>query len=145
MQVDPPPVGRWREPVIPQLPTSAAQVGWARRRPASERTQIPAPGEMVGLRLAPGGPVTHAQVVSVGMQPPAATRPQDELDHNVWRYKLSHDRRPIDRDAAGNREVELVDDPWPTLRVRTLEGPAMIVECREARLPGSAGWLRGAE
>jgi hypothetical protein len=141
-----PPVGRYREPVGPGLSNRQEEINWARRRPPGQRASKPAAGQIVGLRLEAGGPVLRAQIVKVRDAPPADTRPGAEIDWNVWRYTLRvGDRRkpaaPVEVDEAGNRAVELVDDPWWDVLAETLEGPRMRVECREARLPGSPGWL----
>lgn len=137
--------GRWREPVLAGMTSTREQISWARCRPVGQRTEPPRIGEVVGLRLAVYGPVVRARVLSAGMAPPADTRPGAEIDWNVWRYRLGRNGAPIERDALGNREIELVDDPWPSVLVETIEGPKLRTETREARLPGSPGWLREKE
>jgi hypothetical protein len=44
-----------------------------------------------------------------------------------------------------NRAVTLHDDPWWNVLIQVLDGPALRVETREARLPGSPGWLYGKD
>lgn len=138
--------GRWREPIIAGWQNTREQVLWARKRPVSARTAPPGVGETVGLRLAPAGPVVRAKVLRVDMVIPADTRAGVSIDWNVWRYVVKNPvRGPVELDAAGNRAVELVDDPWPSVLVETLDGPKIRTETREARLPGSPGWLRAKE
>lgn len=152
------PIGRWREPIMPDFPTSEAQIRWARCRAPGQRTPLPVVGEIVGLRLANYGPVVRARVTDDGMATPSDTRPGAEIDWNVWRYRteeLYDDtgalvvRRPVllppvvgALGGVAHRAVELVDDPWPDVTLKTLDGPVMFTRTREARLPGSAGWLR---
>lgn len=143
-------VGLWREPIMPDYPTTAEQVRWARNRPSSARTRIPAVGDVVGWRAQNYGPVTRCKVISVGMTIPADTRPGAEIDWNVWRYVLKINdphapAAPVAISERGDRAVELVDDPWPDLLLETLDGPKLRTMTREARLPGSAGWLHGKE
>jgi hypothetical protein len=142
-------VGTWREPIMPDYPTTAEQVAWARNRPAHARTPLPAVGDVVGWRTANYGPVTRAKVLSVGMDRPGDTRPGAEIDWNVWRYMVvlgpNGSRRPYEISARGDRGIELIDDPWPDVLLETLDGPKLRIVTREARLPGSAGWLRGKE
>lgn len=141
-----PAVGLWREPILPGLVTTREQMAWARRRPRSARTDPPGVGEIVGLRLAANGPVVRARVLRVDLDPPADTRPGAEIDWNVWRYVVRDPTiGPIPLDAAGNRAVELVNDPWWNVVLVTLDGPALRTETRESRLPGSPGWLRAKE
>lgn len=141
-----PEVGRWREPIMPDLPLTADQVRFARNRPAHLRTDPPAVGDVVGLRLSPAGAVVRARVLRVDMDAPTHTRAGDPIDWNVWRYVV-HDpaRGPVEVDEIGNRAVELVDDPWPNVLLETIEGAKLRTETREARVPGSPGWLRGKE
>lgn len=139
-----PMVGRWREPIFPGVYTKREQIMWARCRPPADRTSRPRTFQIVGLRLQQGGPVVRARIVSVADQAPEHTRPTDELDENVWRYQLDKNsprRAPIEIDEHGLRAVELVEDPWFDCVVETLEGPKLRTMTREARLPGSSGWL----
>lgn len=137
-------VGRWREPVIPGYVPSRAQIAWARSRPPGQRTALPQVGEEVGVRLLAGGPVLPGRILFVDLDPPSDTRAGTEIDSNVWRYVVTdHARGPVEIDEAGNRAVELVGDPWPSVLVEVTQGPPLRTETREARLPGSPGWLRG--
>ena len=106
----------------------------------------PEAGEVLGLRMAPGVPVVRAKVLRVDMGTPVDTRAGVSIDWNVWRYVVRDPAAgPIELDEVGNRAVELVDDPWPSVLLETLDGPKIRTECREARLPGSPGWLRAKE
>lgn len=141
--MDEPEVGRWREPVLPGLFHSGEQIAWARNRPPADRPSKPVPGQIVGLRIAPAGAVVRARVVQVHDGPPsAAAVALAQLDWNVWRWLVKDPARGPELDPlTGARRVELVDDPWWNCLVETLDGPKMRVEVREARLPGSPGWL----
>lgn len=138
--------GRWREPVIDRYPTTREMIAWARCRPLIARTELPVMGEILGWRALASGPTVRARVLTVDLDPPTDTRAGSTIDSNVWRYVV-HDPQagPVMRDALGNRAVELVEDPWPTVLLATLDGPRLRVETREARLPGSPGWLREGE
>jgi len=139
-------VGRWREPVLPGYLTSEESLRWARCRPPGSRTCPPGVGEVVGLRIQVYGPVVRARVLAAGMDRPADTRAGQEIDWNVWRYLVADPTRgPVVQDEAGNRAVCLVDDPWPNVLLETVEGLKMRICTREARLPGSPGWLRERE
>lgn len=141
--------GRWREPIIPELPRRHDEIMWARNRPASDRPAKPVVGQIVGLRLEPNGVVRRARIVAVRDERPLDTRPGREIDWNVWRYVTERPGggvpRPVEISARGDRAVELVDDPWWDVTAETAhEGkgmPKLRVECREARLPGDPGWL----
>lgn len=125
-------------------PISSQAATWARNRPLSARTGPPRVGQVVSVRLNSGGPVVRCKVLRVDTDPPRDTRPGAEVDWNVWRYVVPDPLRgPVVVDTAGNRAVELVDDPWWNVALETVEGPKMRFETREARLPGSAGWLLG--
>ena len=139
-------VGKWREPILPGMASTAEQVRWARQRPPQARTPLPGRGDVVGLRLEPYGPVTRAKVLSVDMARPTDTRPGAEINWNVWRYVVTNPARgPRIVSERGDRDVELVDDPWPDVVLETLDGPKLRTVTREARIPGSPGWLRGEE
>lgn len=138
-----PAVGRWREPVIPGLFHVEDQIRWARNRPHSDRPAKPVPGQIVGLRISPAGVIVRARVIEVRDSPPsAAAVALSQLDWNVWRWVVKDPTTGPELDPhTGARRVELVDDPWWDCLVETMEGPKMRVEVREARLPGSPGWL----
>jgi hypothetical protein len=139
-------VGRWREPVLPGYVMDEEALRWARCRPPGSRTRPPEVGEVVGLRMRVYGAVVRAKVLDAEMAPPVDTRPGQEIDWNVWRYVVEDPARgPVVLDEAGNRAVCLVDDPWPNVLLETAEGLRMRTCTREARLPGSPGWLRERE
>lgn len=142
--------GRWREPILPGVTRRREEILWARCRPPQHRTPKPQPGQAVGLRLQPYGPVLKATIVEVYDQPPVDTRPGREIDWNVWRFKVlapdkalaAGPRRLVDRSLRGDREIELVDDPWWDCLVSTVQnGVTIRVRTREARLPGDPGYL----
>lgn len=102
-----------------------------RNRPPHERTKLPEPGQVVGYRHEPHGPVSQAQVIRVDMG--------NRQDWNVWKFATDPrhgENRPIE--VNGKRVMVLVDDPWPDVYLRTDYGHVVT---REARAPGSAGWL----
>jgi hypothetical protein len=139
------PQGRWREPIIPGYLAGEAQIKWARCRPRHARTSPPEVGQVVGYRAQANGPVVRAKVLRVLDAPPADTRPGSDIDWNVWRYVVPNPATgPLMRDEA-NRAVTLHDDPWWNVLIQTLDGPALRIETREARLPGSPGWLYGKD
>ena len=122
--------------VLPGLPMTAEDVAWARKRPVGLRTPIPEVGQVVDYRHDLNGPVVPARVLAVLLD--------DGTDPNVWRVKIDessteHLRAPV-LDENGNYVMELVDDPWPDVRLK-VEGHAGHAITREARLPGSTGWL----
>lgn len=120
------------------LPATEAQVAWARSRPAPRRTQVPQIGDEVLYRHDSWDTPVRATVTGV--------QPIDDIDD-------PHVMQP-QTDGAGN--VVLVEgrpvfvsnpDPWLlvhlTVDARQIPGVigSFTVETREARLPGSPGWL----
>ncbi len=101
---------------------------WARCRPPRHRNPVPAPGDRVGYRHNPGGPVSQAVVERVDTS--------NQADFNVWRFVVDEHEQPVIVD--GRAVMELTDDPWPDVWLYTDFGRVVT---REARLPGSAGWL----
>ena len=108
-------------PVTPEL------VAWARCRPSHERTPLPRCGHRVWYRHDHHGTVTVAEVERVDMS--------NKDDYGVWRFVLDNGQPVL---VAGQRVMELVEDPWPDVWLRTDWGRVVT---REARIPGSAGWL----
>jgi len=128
---------------------------WAHERRPHEREQPPEPGERVLLREENFGPAVPAIVAAVqDLTVPGdhwnqhgglvAARGRGVPDPSVW----THD------DAAGWR---LHDDPWPWVHVQVIltdaegnelhgdDGELLLAPprwCKEARVRGSAGWLR---
>lgn len=113
-------------------PTSERRL-WAARRPADLRTALPHVGDTVGYRHDPCGPVERAAVIA---EPDLFTESDPHTHYVITDWATRHPAL----DALGRRQYALVDDPWPTVRVRTATHG--IVETREARLPGSPGWLK---
>lgn len=106
----------------------------ARRRPVGQRTPIPEVGARVLYRADAYGPLVGATVTAVEMD--------NQEDLNVWRFKTEirdGQRGPV-LDAFGRRVMELVDDPWPDVILK-IDGRGGMHATREARIPGSPGWL----
>ena len=103
-------------------------------RRANERPPKPAPGDVVSLRTFPHGPLVEAVVEDVL---------EDENDPNTHQYVVPHASRGPVVGPDGERLRELVWDPWWTVRLKVVDahGATAYVETREARLPGSPGWL----
>ncbi len=125
----------WMLPFTTANPTSQAvkdfEVHRARCRPADDRTPMPQTGQRVWYRHDWHVPLSAAQIVRVDLE--------NREDWNVYRYVLDYshvERRPVEVD--GKRVVEMVDDPWPDVVLRTDYG---MMVTREARIQGSPGWL----
>lgn len=127
---------------------------WAHNRRPHEREAVPQPGERVLLREEDFGPAVPAVVVAVqDMSSPhdhwnrhggtEHLRGPGQPDQNVW------------EPAADGWRMK--DDPWPWVHVRVIrtgedgsdlhddDGNLVLAAprwCREARVRGSAGWLR---
>lgn len=111
------------------LPVTPEQVQWARCRPIKQRTALPKVGQLVWYRHEHLGTVVEAEVYKVDGS--------NRGDYNVWRFKVDQFGVPVE-DALGQRVMEMVEDPWPDVYVKTPWGNFVT---REARIPGSAGWL----
>lgn len=125
-------------------PLTGAEIAWASHRPGDARTELPAAGDLVGLREREGGPVLPATVLQVLdslTDPPAV----GGFDPNVWQVVVNPVTRAPSYGPDGRYLLELVPDPWPRLLVRVDpvdgKGQRKFIEAREARLLGSAGWL----
>lgn len=122
---------------------------WAHQRAPAEREEPPQPGERLLFREAAFGPAVPAVVAAVqDLAVPGDHWNQhgDLVQHlgpgvpdpTVW----AHD------DAA--RAWRLHDDPWPWVHLQVITGQdddgadvlAAPRWCKEARVRGSAGWLR---
>jgi hypothetical protein len=124
-----------------QLRTPQEVERWAHRRQPHEREAVPEPGERLLFRQLDFGEAVPAVVDQVqDMTDPAAHwGPHDGLgqaDPNVWGF-----------DEQGR--IRLKADPWPWVAVRIIRpgddgGEYLAVPqwCKEARVRGSAGWLR---
>jgi hypothetical protein len=121
---------------------------WAHERRPHEREAVPEPGERLLFREELHGPCVPAIVAEVqGLTTPGSHWHQHGQltgrlgpgmpDPSVW----THD------DAAGWR---LHHDPWPWVWIQVITGTGDDGEpllapprwCKEARVRGSAGWLR---
>lgn len=98
-------------------------------RPPALRTPFPAPGDWVWYRHDPFGALTEAEVESVDISNPR--------DQYVWRYAVDPASRELIK-VEGKSVMEMVDDPWPDVYLKTRWGRIVT---REARLNGSPGWL----
>lgn len=129
---------------------------WTRERRPHEREPVPERGERLLFRQDTFAPAIPAIVTDVmDMSSPHAhwnrhggtehLRGPGQPDVHVWRY-----------DEAA-RSFALLDDPWPWVQVAEVrtdengrdlldgEGKPLLASprwCREARVRGSAGWLR---
>jgi hypothetical protein len=112
-------------------PTSEQRL-WAHCRPIEQRTALPHVGYVVGYRHDPCGPVERAVVTQ---EPDMATEDDPHTHYVITDWAT---RKPA-LDALGRRRYALVEDPWPTVRLQTTSHG--VIETREARLPGSPGWL----
>ena len=122
---------------------------WAHERQPHERETAPEPGERLLFREAEHGEAVPAIVAAVQDM----TAPGDHWrqhgglaerlgaglpDPTVWAF-----------DEASGRH-RLHDDPWPWVQVQVITGTGDDGEpllapprwCKEARVRGSAGWLR---
>jgi len=122
---------------------------WAHQRRPHEREPAPGAGDRLLLREENFGPAVPAVVVAVQeMTTPGSHWNQhgqlaEKLglglpDPSVWAWE----------EARG--EFRLHDDPWPWVQVRVITGteedgsPVLAPPrwCKEARVRGSAGWMR---
>lgn len=109
-------------------PITPEQAQWARCRPVGQRTPVPKVGQKGWYRHHVGGELTPAVVLAVAMD--------DQSDFNVWCFELDDAGAPILID--GVRLMTHVEDPRPSLLLRTQYGH---IETREARLAGHPGWV----
>lgn len=102
-----------------------------RCRPPDKRVPAPKVGDRVRYRHHAHGPITIAEVRHVVQD--------NKEDYGVWRFVLDEntaERRPVE--VNGERLMELVEDPWWDVYLMTDYG---YLATREARAPGSAGWM----
>lgn len=111
------------------IPMTAEDVQFVRCRPPWLRTNLPHVGQRVKYRHEDYGELVDAEILAVDME--------NRHDPCVWRYVLDGNRNPVT--LHGVRVMEVVDDPWPSVRLVTTL--AFVVDTREARFPGSPGWL----
>lgn len=137
------------------------ELDWCRNRPDGvPRPPLPGPGDVVGYRAKPSGPVVAARVHEVESLTDPWAHERDAFEPHgpdvaVWRVVTSPETRMPQYDLMrpGSYRFELVDDPWPSI-VLCIEpeqveqrdgstaqrGTRTYVVTKEARLPGSAGW-----
>ena len=111
------------------MPMTAQDVQNVRCRSPWLRTDLPRRGQRVKYRHEEYGPLVDAEILSVDME--------NRHDPCVWAYVLDASRNPVT--INGVRQMVTVADPWPSVRLSTVHG--FIVDTREARFPGSPGWL----
>lgn len=113
------------------IPMTQEDVLAVRCRPPWRRTDLPYVGQRVKYRHEEYGLLVDAEILSVDME--------NRRDPCVWCYIMDPalPGRPLE--INGIRQMELVDDPWPSVRLATSEG--FVCDTRESRFPGSPGWL----
>lgn len=120
------------------FPYTRDEIAYIRKRPAHERTPLPAVGDTVWCRLDEWGEVYEALVTGV--------QPEDDID-DPHMYEVVTDAVGDPVMVEGRPALSMLDDPWPTLwlevKVPRQDGFVKIVHThtREARLRGSCGWL----
>lgn len=117
----------------------------ARRRPASQRTPLPAVDDELFYRHNGGSPNVYRIVVTW------VQSLEDQSDPNLWYFQTNPDGSPFL--IEGQQVLARAWDPWPLIRARLLEpthdwggsnldlAAGRIIETREARMRMSAGWL----
>lgn len=141
-------------------PLTREEVDWCRNRPEGvPRPPLPAPGDVVGYRAKPSGPIVAARVLEVESLTDPWAHEKDAFEPHgpdvaVWRVVVNEvGAAQYDLTRPGSYRFELVDDPWPSVilvvepeRVEqpdgttALRGARTYVVTKESRLPGSAGW-----
>jgi len=116
------------------LPATPAQCFWARSRPAPHRVAAPAAGDTMLMRLDKWADPIPARVIWV--------QPDDDVDDpHVCQVQVDPATgRPM---LLEGRPVFVTNsDPWFKVKVAIeLNGGIAHTVTREARLPGSEGWL----
>lgn len=113
---------------------TAEDINRARWRPEAQRTPIPAVGDRVLFRPTEEAGLVMATVLEVTYHDP------EGVDWNCWRVRTNPETATPVYDDDGNVILDPHPDAWPTLLLK-VDGQASHVVTREARLPGSAGWL----
>jgi hypothetical protein len=141
-------------------PLTREELDWCRNRPEGvPRPPLPAPGDVVGYRAKPSGPVVAARVHEVESLTDPWAHEHDAFephgpDVNVWRVVTNEaGAAQYDLTRPGSYRFEPTDDPWPSVvlciepeRIEHEDGTTgqrgarTYVVTKEARLPGSAGW-----
>lgn len=122
---------------------------WAHQRRPHEREAVPEEGERLLLREGDFGPEVPAIVVAVQDM----TAPGDHWRQHGDRVAAEGPGMPDPGVWALDEATErfrLHDDPWPWVQVRRVlgrdaQGADILGDprwCKEARVRGSAGWLR---
>lgn len=105
------------------------ELEWARCRPVPHRVRTPHVGEDVFYRHEKWGEAVHGTVTWV--------QPSDDVeDPHLWLPQLDDQRRPVL--LEGRNLMVPREDPWPTVRVKSVYGE---YDTREGRVRGSCGWL----
>jgi hypothetical protein len=115
------------------MATTPEQVAWARSRPAPRRTPLPEVGDEVFYRHDTWLDPIPARVLWI--------QPDDDVDDpHVCQVQTDGQGMPV---LVEGRPVFVTNpDPWLTLKlVVTVDGHIEHPLTREARLPGSPGWL----
>lgn len=123
---------------------SPLEYEWARRRRGDHRPPLPSVGDELFYRHNGGSPnVYRIEVTWVQSL-------EDMDDPNLWYFQTDPDGRPVMME--GRQVLARAYDPWPLIRAVLLEptrdhgssldlAAGRMIETREARMRGSAGWL----
>lgn len=133
------------------VPWDQIEVTHARNRPHPERPPLPGLGDRVWYRRYDWDrdPVTGSRVPPVEATIIDVQDLDDRTDPNLWQEIRNLRGQPM-RTVGGAPVHQVVADPWPWLHlrldeVRKPDGGLMrygeIVQTRESRMRGSAGWL----
>lgn len=133
------------------VPWDQIEVTHARNRPPTERPPTPEVGDRVWYRRYDWDrhPPTGALVEPVIATVTEVQSLADRDDPNLWQRVRSLRGAPM-WTLAGGAVYQVVADPWPWLHLRLADvvkpsGGLMrygeIVQTRESRMRGSAGWL----
>lgn len=129
------------------IPITTADIAYARLRPPAERTAPPRVDERLLYRHTEWDTDLLDAVVLAVQDPrePCELFGDPRVDGNMWRLSdragavhLPEGLAPDDLPAGW---LEPHPDPWPLVRL-LVPALSLAVDCREARVRGSAGWLR---
>jgi hypothetical protein len=137
-----------REQASRLVPISAEEIYWARRRPEQHRTPIPRTDDWVLYRDDQWSTelwrARVLQVQSMTDEHPDWGHPREDANMFIFRADV-----PLVPDGHGGLLdvpedwFEPHPDPWPVLRLRIYppNRTPRLVDTREARVRGAAGWL----